>query len=89
MLDAAVARGIADALSWPEGSGGKDAGMPDRQKLQRDVDALLEAIQRDYSILNDVNLTDSARASIRRRIDWCTKELADLVAKLESTAPSQ
>jgi hypothetical protein len=58
--------------------------MPDRQKLQRDIDTLLETIQRDYADLDRLDPTSREHAAARRRLEWLNKELADLLARLNS-----
>jgi hypothetical protein len=63
--------------------------MLERQKLQRDIDTLLESIQRDYADLDRLDPTSAEHGAVRRRLEWLNKELADLLARLNSSAPTR
>lgn len=56
--------------------------MTEKEKLLRDIETLRESMRRDWKDLAALHLDPEDRAGIKKHIEWCQQELAELVAKL-------
>jgi hypothetical protein len=62
--------------------------MPDRNELQREIDMLLETIQQDYADLDKLDPMSPEHAAMRRRLEWLSKELTELIARRDRAEPA-